>query len=169
MKYNYSPEANREKLEKFFDEGASHVPSEPEHWIHGADEGLSYCFECCEKEVERLSKENPKEEYYVDGGWDTEGDCTPYCEGCGKLLENALLDSGCRDEVEHFLLYDFDIKSDSDRRAMSEVISSRGWEPFTGQCYKDEHDKKSDLDYFDDLHKLCKIILGMIRRAEKSH
>jgi hypothetical protein len=169
MTCNYIPEANREKLEKFFDEGANRVPSEPEHWIHGADEGLSYCFECCEKEVERLSKENPKKEYCVDGGWDIEGNSTPFCEGCGKLLENTLTDYGCESEVEHFLSYKFDLKSNDDRRAMSEVIAARGWEPFVEQCYRDEYDKKSDLDYFDDLHKLCKIILGMIRKAEKSH
>ena len=110
---SYINETDREKLEKFFDEGADRVPSEPEYWIHGADEGLSYCLECCKKEVKRLSKENPKEEYSVDGGWDTEGDYTPFCEGCGMLLENTLTDCGCRDEVEHFLLYGFDIKSDT--------------------------------------------------------
>lgn len=166
---SYIDETDREKLEKFFDEGANRVPSEPEYWIHGADEGLSYCLECCEKEVKRLSKENPKEEYSVDGGWGTEGDSTPFCEVCGKLLENALLDSGCRDEVEHFLLHGFDVKSDDDCRAMSEVIISCQWEPFLDQRYKDEYDKKSTLDYFDDLHKLCRKILNDLKQSVYSH
>jgi hypothetical protein len=158
----YIEEIDREKLEKFFDEGANRVPSEPEYWIHGADEGLSYCLECCEKEVKRLSKESPKGEYCVDGGWDTEGDSTPFCEACGKLLENTLTDCGCGGEVEHFLLYGFDVKSNNDRRAMSEVIDACKWEPFSGQLYRDEYDKKSTLDYFDDLHKLCRKICRKI-------
>ena len=168
MDNEYVSVSDREKLEKFFDEGASRVPSESEYWIHGADEGLSYCLECCEKEVKRLLRKNPKEEYCVDGGWGVERDSTPFCEDCGKLLENTLTDCGCGDEIEHFLLYKFDLKSDDDCRAMSEVLSACGWEPFVGECYRDEYDKKSDLDYFDDLHKLCKIILGMIRKVEKS-
>lgn len=156
----YIDETDREKLEKFFDEGAYRVPSEPEHWIHGADEGFSYCLECCEEEVKRLSKENPKEEYSVDGGWKTEGDSTPFCEICGQLLENTLTDYGCEEEVNHFLLNGFDPKSDDDRRAMSEVINACMWEPFPDQHYRDEYDKKSTLNYFDNLHKLCKIILN---------
>lgn len=160
----YIDETDREKLEKFFDEGAARVSSEPEYWIYGADEGLSYCLECCEKEVRRLSKENPKEEYFVDGGWGTEGDSTPYCKDCGKLLENTLTACGCGDEVEHFLLYGFDVKSDDDRRAMSGVIDACQWEPFPGQRYRDEYAKKSTLDYFDDLHKLCRKILNDIEQ-----
>ena len=40
----YISVSNREKLEVLFDAGEAKVPSEPEHWINGADEGLSYCF-----------------------------------------------------------------------------------------------------------------------------
>ena len=161
---SYIDETDREKLEKFFDESASRVPSEPEYWVHGADEGLSYCLECCKKEVKRLSKENPKAKYCVDGGWGVEGDGTPFCEDCGKLLENTLTDCGCGDEIEHFLSYGFDVKSDDDRRAMSEAIRACGWEPFVGQRYKNEYDKKSALVYFDDLHKLCRKILNDLAR-----
>ncbi len=156
------PEVDREKIEKLFDEGANRVSSEPEHWIHNADEGLSYCYECCEKEVKRLLKENPDGEYCVDGGWGTEGDSTPFCEICGKLLENSLTDYGCESELEHFLAYGFDL-CDDNCRAMSEVIVGRGWEPWKDQIYRNKFDKKSDLQYFTDLHKLCKQILTQIQ------
>ena len=36
---------DREKLEVQFNTGASKIPSEPEHWINGADGGLSYCLD----------------------------------------------------------------------------------------------------------------------------
>jgi len=156
---DYIPEFDRGKLETLFNAGASRVPSEPEHWIHNADEGLSYCYECCEKEVKRLLKENPKGEYCVDGGWGTDGDSTPFCEICHKLLENTLTDYGCEAEVEHFMDNGFDPNSDDDCRAMSEVIGGRGWEPLQDLIYRDKYEEKSALQYFTDLHKLCKSIL----------
>ncbi|OEU62402.1 MAG: hypothetical protein BA867_09635 [Desulfobacterales bacterium S5133MH16] len=152
-------EYEQEYLEKFFDDGSYRVESEPEHWIHGGDEGFSYCQKCCEKEVKRLTAENPAEEYSVDGGWKIEGDNTPYCEKCGKLLENTLTDYGCEVEIDHFLTNGFDVTSDLDRRSMSEVISSGGWEPFARQLFKNEDERENTLNYFDDLHRLCRSIL----------
>ena len=139
--------------------GVSESCFHPQNWIHDADEGLSYCYDCCSKEVERMLKENPKGEYCVDGGWGVEGDSTPFCEICGKLLENSLTGCGCRTEVEHFLENGFDPLSDDDCRAMSEVINGREWEPWENKHYRDQYEKDRDLDYFKDLHKLCKIIL----------
>ena len=154
----YISVSNREKLEVLFDAGEAKISSEPEHWISGPDGGASYCLECCEKEIEKLSRENPGEDYCVDGGWCIEGDFTPFCEICQKLLVNTLTDYGCESEVEHFLEQGFDAESNDDCRAMSEVISSRGWEPIC-QNYKNDMEKKEDLNYFEDLHKLCKTIL----------
>jgi len=150
---------HQEKLEALFNAGAANMLSEPEYWIHGSDEGASYCLECCEKKVERLLKENPDGDYCVDGGYGIDGDYTPFCETCHKLLENSLTDSGCGDEVEHFLLHGFNPKSDDDCRAMSEVINGRGWEPWLERTYRNPSEKESDLRYFDSLHKLCRIIL----------
>ena len=157
----YISEADQEKLAPLFDGGAARVPSEPEHWIHNADEGESYCYECCKKEVKRLLKENPDGEYCVDGGWGTDGDSTRFCEKCEKLLENSLTDYGCEAELEHFLEFGFDPKCDDDCRAMSEVISSRGWRPIKYDFMKQREDE-AELEYFADLHKLCKWILEKI-------
>jgi len=153
---------DREKLEVQFNTGASKIPSEPEHWINGADGGLSYCLDCCKKEVERLLKKEPDGEYTVDGGWGTEGDSTPFCEVCGKLLENTLTDYGCEAEVEHFLSNGFDPESDDDCRAMSEVISARGWELWADMIYRNEDEKQADVDYFKGLYELCARILKLI-------
>ena len=141
--------SDQKKLETLFNAGAEKVESEPEHWISGADEGMSYCYDCAEKEVEQLLKKNPAGEYIVDGGWGIEGDSTPFCEICDKLLENTLTDYGCESEVDHFLDHGFDPKYDDDCRAMSEVISSKAWEP----C------ENEDIEYFANLHKLCGKIL----------
>ena len=148
-------------LEDFFNAGAALVESEPEYWVHGADEGESYCHKCCEKKVKGLLKKDPGGEYCVDGGWGVEGDSTPFCETCGKLLENTLTEAGAETEVDHFLEYGFDPESDDDRRAMSEVIRARGWKPWLERRYRDEYEKKWDLQYFDDLHKVCRTILEL--------
>ena len=154
--------ADQEKLEALFDAGAARIPSEPEYWINGADGGVSYCFDCCELQVAKLLREDPDGVYEVDGGWEwgLEGDYTPFCESCGKLLENSLTDGGCKDEVDHFLLNGFDPKSDDDCRAMSEVISSMGWELW--DYYSTEYKKQCAVEYFDKLHKLCERILKTI-------
>lgn len=154
MTTKYISKAEQEKLKKLFNDGACRVQSEPEYWIHNADEGESYCHECCEKEVERLLKEDPDGEYCVDGGsGNVEGDYTPFCEKCNKRLENTLTDCGCEDEIRHFLENGFDPQDDYDCRAMSEVIGAREWEPFDiTDC------EKSDLLYYAGLHKLCRLI-----------
>lgn len=153
------PKEDQKKLETLFDAGAFKIQSEAEYWISGADEGISYCFDCCKKEVAKLLKAKPDGEYSVDGGWGMEDDLTSYCEICGKLLENTLTDCGCDEEVEHFLLNGFDPKSDDDCRAMSEVISTRGWEMWEGMVYRNAHEQEMDIRYFEDLYKLCVRIL----------
>ena len=156
---NYISELNQKELESLFNAGRDGISSEPEYWIHNADEGISYCYECCKKEVKRLLKENPKGEYCVDGGYGTEGDSTPFCEICDKLLENNLTDYGCEAELDHFLENGFDLKSDDDCRAMAEVIDSRGWIPLENRFNENQDQKDRDLKYFRNLHKLCRTIL----------
>ena len=146
---NHISEPDRKKLEKLFNDGAAMVEEEPEHWINGSDEGISYCHECAEKEIERLEKENPEEEYFIDGGWGSSSDSQAFCETCGSVLNNDYTQTACKEEVSHFLENGFDIKSDLCCLSMSKVICSAGW----GSC-----DGK-DIEFYDDLHRLCRQIL----------
>ena len=144
---------DRLRLEALWDAGMERVHVEPEYWIAGSDEGLSYCRNCCEREVTRLRQEALTQEYCIRGGWDTEGDYTPTCEICGQILSNTFTDYACESEIEHFLEYGFDPDDGFDCLSMSKVIDARGWEPFPGE--------KTDLQYYADLHRLCEdIILG---------
>lgn len=143
---NHISEPDRKKLEKIFNDRAAMVDEKPEHWISGSDEGISYCSECAEKEIERLKKENPEEEYFIDGGWGTDGDSQEFCETCGAVLNNDYTMTACKDEVRHFFENGFDIKSDMDCLSMSKVICSAGWEG-------------DDENFYNALHKLCRRIL----------
>lgn len=154
-------EAERERLEELFNAGAARMDAAPEHWIHGADEGLSYCYECAEKEVAKLLKEEPDGKYCVDGGWGTTNDSTPFCESCQKLLSSSLTDYGCEAEVDHFTAHGFDPKSDDDCRAMSEVVSARGWEEWSGRVFECEYQRTKSEKYFADLHALGRAILDL--------
>lgn len=100
----------------------------PEHWIHGADEGLSYCHECALKEVAKLLESNPTGEYSVDGGWGGEGDSTPFCEGCGARLENSLTDYGAEEEFNHFLESGCFLKSPDDCYSLTEAMANQYWD-----------------------------------------
>lgn len=154
-------EENQEKLYKLFVAGAAGIEIEEEHWAHGGDGGLSFCYDCCEKEVARIKKEDSEnaENCYVDGGWGTEGDSIPYCETCGKMLANSLTGYGCEEEVDHFLEYGFDLKSESDCYSMELVIDGRDWKPWSGRRYRNEAEKSEADLYYRKLHKLCRRIL----------
>ena len=87
---NRISEPDRKRLEKIFNAGADRVDEKPEDYINGADVSKSYCCDCAEKEIERLQKENPEEEYFIDGGWGLTGDSQEFCETCGAVLDNDL-------------------------------------------------------------------------------
>lgn len=115
---------------------ASTLELKDEHWItvHGTDDaidvdsGVSYCPECCEKEVARLKKEDPAhaDNYYVDGGWGIEGDYIPYCETCGAMLSNSLLPTFCEEQLEYFDENEFDVTSPDDCYTMQQMLESWG-------------------------------------------
>jgi len=148
---NYISEQDQGRLEKLFNDCAEGIEEHPEHWIAGCDGGLSYCYECAAKEVARLSKENPDEEYSIDGGWgDCDGDSQAFCEDCGKLLNNDFTQYACETEVEHFLEHGFDIDNGYDCLSMSKVISSSGWQPYS---------PGDEVEFYDNLHRLCRRIL----------
>ena len=109
---------------------ASRYATKPEHWIHGGDEGLSYCYECCEKEVAKKLKAEPTGDYSVDGGWDNEGDSQAFCEDCGHALSNSFTQYACESEIEHFLENGIDFNCPSDAYSMERILGSTTWEPF---------------------------------------
>ena len=143
---------NRAWVEKIFSEVSECVEEWPEYWIGGSDDqSLSFCFECAEKEVRRLSEKFPNDEFFLDGGWGIAGDSTPFCETCKKRLENEFTTTACEEEVEHFLEYGFDIDSGDDCLSMDKIISSAGWEPLPDD---------KDIDFYNSLHRLCRSILS---------
>jgi hypothetical protein len=98
----------------------------PEHWIHGWDEGLSFCFECAEKTISELLMAEPCEEYIVDGGWRSEGDSEAFCETCGRALDNAFTDYAAATVLDYFEADGFDITSPSDCHALLECTYALG-------------------------------------------
>jgi hypothetical protein len=98
----------------------------PEHWIHGWDEGLSFCFECAEKKVAELLAEEPDGDYLVDGGRGSEGDSQAFCETCGRALDNSFTEYAVEQEMDHFEEYGFDINSPDDCHAVLECTYALG-------------------------------------------
>lgn len=84
---------------------AETAPTQRMHWIGGSDnEGLDYCSECAEKEIEKLRAANPGRECSLDGGWDAfETDSGRHCEACGALLEYTLTKHGTESELDHYV------------------------------------------------------------------
>ena len=130
-------EAKRIELEQIIAPLASKFETKREHWIHGYDEGLSYCRECAEKKIAELLKEEPKADYCLDGGWGSEGDSFAMCEGCQCDLDNSLTDYGCEYELEHWeSLKTIELNADLGH-SFQEIISCQGW---SGE-HKDRIDK----------------------------
>lgn len=105
---------------------ADQYETEPEHWIHGWDEGLSFCYECAEKKVAELLKEEPKADYLVDGGWGSEGDSQAFCETCHTALANSFTTFAAEQDLDHFEAVGFNIKSPDDCYALTQVIYAIG-------------------------------------------
>lgn len=166
-------EAEQERLTAFFDEGAAKVSPQDPYWIRYADRDDSddYCWACGDIEVVKAvarfrrlprAKKSRSERPRLCGGYSSEGDSTPFCEGCGALLGGSLTNEGCAAELEHFLGYGCDITSDDDRRALSGVIAARGWAAWSGRVYQRDYERQRDEEYFTDLHALCRQILDQI-------
>jgi len=153
-----------DSLHDLFNAGAARINDEPEHWIGGADEGLSYCYKCAKKEVAKLLKKEPDAEYCVDGGWGSDSDGTPFCEICQKLLRASLTQYGCSSEVAHFTENGFNAQSDMDCYCMERVISSSGWRPYTFDGEETYRTKEKEK-YFKDLHALGRRILDALSKS----
>jgi hypothetical protein len=98
----------------------------PEHWIHGWDEGLSFCFECAEKKVAELLAAEPDGDYLVDGGWGSEGDSEAFCETCERALDNSFTDYAAATVLDYFEESGFDINSPGDCRSLLECTYALG-------------------------------------------
>ena len=81
------------------------------HWVHGGDEGQSYCEKCIRKAVAKTMREvrNRGEDpgnVCVDGGYDwPEGDGPAMCHTCGRVVGYTLLDYGVSAELDHYETY----------------------------------------------------------------
>lgn len=169
-------EQERDQLTQFFSEGAARVKVEDPYWIDGADSGEDYCLECAmvelEKELARY-KRLPKAakersgKPSICGGYRSENDSPPCCYSCHADLDGSLTKHGCRQELDHFTEYGFDIASDEDRYAMSEVINARGWMEWESATYQHEYERKEAEDYFSALNALGQTILADLREKTK--
>jgi hypothetical protein len=113
-------------LQKLISPCAEKYDVVPEHWIHGWDEGLSFCFECAEKKVAELLAAEPGEGYMVDGGWGSEGDSEAFCETCTRALDNSFTDYAAATVLDYFDEDGFDIESPSDCHALLECAYALG-------------------------------------------
>lgn len=98
----------------------------PEYWIHGWDEGLSFCRECAEKKVAELLSAEPDEDYIVDGGWGSEGDSEAFCETCERALDNSFTDYAAATALDYFEQDGFDPNDPGDCHALLECIYALG-------------------------------------------
>jgi len=108
MTQNYLNEHERKKLEDYLWGQSKKAELEDLHWVHGDDEGISYCFDCAEKRVAEIKAKESDSDVCVDGGWGTEEDGTQTCEKCGKCLDCSFTDYGSESEIDHFIENGFD-------------------------------------------------------------
>ncbi|WP_306049143.1 hypothetical protein [Oceaniradius stylonematis] len=90
---------------------AATVRTEALHWIttpsgdwHLDDDGGLYCHDCAEKVIAELRQADPDnaDDYFLDGGWQTEEEIPPICPKCGVKLEASPLAYWGLWELEHF-------------------------------------------------------------------
>lgn len=110
-----SPYDLREMVEKRLRPVAKKFKKKPLHWVHnGPDEAISYCERCAGKAIKILEKENPAEEYMLDGGWGSDADSQEFCDTCGTPLDCSFTEYACEEELRHFGEYGFDVRCPSD-------------------------------------------------------
>lgn len=118
-----------ELMQSILSPAAARQKTKPEHWVHGGDESVSYCYKCCKKEVKRRLKEQPDREFQVAGGCGNEGDSTPFCDKCGVMLENTLTNEGASMEFDHFMENGCGQKCPIDAYCLLEAMREQSWEP----------------------------------------
>lgn len=134
---------------------AAKMKTKAEHWVHGGDEGASYCYECCVKEVAAYRAKDPSGEYLVDGGYGSEGENTPSCETCGCRLENSLTAYGAEMEFDHFLEYGRDPNSVDDSYCFLQAMDALVWEQGKQHEYERGGDFQRSKDRRELMHRAC--------------
>ncbi|MDH1268935.1 hypothetical protein N5C81_15020 [Rhizobium pusense] len=76
-------------------------------WIStpNGDEGSEWCYDCGKAKVEELRAADPEhsDDYFLDGGWAIEDDCTCWCERCGVRLKSIMTDYCAGQELSHYV------------------------------------------------------------------
>lgn len=155
---NYLTEKEQSEVDEIFTLGAT-VDLDDEYWIHGSDEGMSFCLDCARKKVAELLAKEPDGDYCVAGGYGIEGDSTPFCETCQKMLSNSFTQCACECELDHFEESGFDPSSSMDCYSMERVIGSSGWGPLIFE-HDPEWRRKDLAEYYERLHALGRKILA---------
>ena len=114
-----------DELRKFID-AAPEIPVEPSYWINGASDGELYCYDHAVAECDRLTSEEPEQDFEVDGGVDMEDDSQGFCAICGITLGTCFSYDACESELEHFEKYGFDLSSRSDLYSAEQILSAQG-------------------------------------------
>lgn len=115
---------------------AQQFETQPEYWIHGSDEGPSFCYDCAQQKIGELLKENPDDDICLGGGFINESDSSAFCDTCNAPLENSLTDYGVDCELGHFEETPLDLTSPSDCYYFYEMIIQNGGR---------SHDRLEDL------------------------
>jgi hypothetical protein len=154
-------DSDRERVESHLLKRAVKVKTLPERWIHGHEEGESYCPRCAAAKLAELLIAKPDGDYAVGGSCESEGDSTPFCESCGTRLRNTLTDYGCESELDHFQLYGFDPSDADDCYSLLACINSRGWVAHDFDHERDD-ERRYRAEYFANLYALCRAILFIL-------
>lgn len=165
-KVRWLTQAEKERVLGVIKPGAAAVQTCFEHWIHGWDEGLSFCRKCAEKKLAELELAEPGKDYCLDGGWVVDGDGGEFCETCGVRLEKSLTEYGCESEVDHFTDHGFSLDSEDDCYSLYQVIQSGGWGPHDDLPGSD-FVKERRHAYCVSLHGLCRRILRKKTQGER--
>lgn len=110
------------------DEIARFLPARVEdaYWIHGADEGANWCYDCARAKARHLRRHS-KVDATVDGGWRTEHDGMPHCEGCAAPLDGALTEYGASEEIDALLCYGVRPANPYDALFIDEILNAACW------------------------------------------
>lgn len=127
---------------KFLYKLANFEELEDLHWVGGGHgDGESYCYDCCEKEVDKINKELiakgeivvdedgdgeilHDEGAFIDGGWGgMEEDGCAFCDKCNNRLEASLTRYGVESEVDHFLSCDLIDQDEIDNDQIVELYN----------------------------------------------